>query len=108
MIQVTDRIALDEAEITEQFVRSSGPGGQHVNKTSTAVELRFDVRNSPSLPEPVKQRLATLAGRRMNFAPEYECCRRLALENGVALKDVMAAASRAYLELPPEAPKARP
>jgi hypothetical protein len=53
-------------------------------------------------------KVASLAGRRMNFAPEYECCRRLALENGVALKDVMAAASRAYLELPPEAPKARP
>lgn len=53
-------------------------------------------------------KVASLAGRRVNFAPEYECCRRLALEKGVALKDVMAAASRAYLELPPEAPKARP
>lgn len=65
MIPITDKIALDESEIIEQFVRSSGPGGQHVNKTSTAVELRFDVRSSSSLPDAVKQRLASLAGRRM-------------------------------------------
>jgi ribosome-associated protein len=65
MIQVTETIAIDESEITERFVRSAGPGGQHVNKTSTAVELRFDVHNSQSLQEPVKQRLAVLAGRRL-------------------------------------------
>jgi uncharacterized protein (TIGR00299 family) protein len=53
-------------------------------------------------------KVASLAGRRVNFAPEYECCRRLALEKGAALKDVMAAASRAYLELPPEVPKGKP
>jgi ribosome-associated protein len=65
MIRVTPRIALDESEIEESFVRASGPGGQNVNKLSTAVELRFDVARSPSLPERVKARLATLAGRRL-------------------------------------------
>ena len=65
MIAITDQIALDDDEITEKFVRASGPGGQHVNKTSTAVELRFDVRNSPSLPEEVKVRLERLAGSRL-------------------------------------------
>src|SRR6185503_1565997 len=63
MIQVTHAIALDEREIEERFVRASGPGGQHVNKVSTAVELRFDVRAS-SLPPDVKERLLALAGRR--------------------------------------------
>ena len=65
MIPITDNLALDDDEITEKFVRASGPGGQHVNKTSTAVELRFDVRNSPSLPEEVKARLERLAGSRL-------------------------------------------
>jgi ribosome-associated protein len=66
MIPVTDSIALDEREIEERFVRAAGPGGQNVNKTSSAVELRFDVRNSPSLPDPVKARLERLAGSRLN------------------------------------------
>jgi len=65
MIQVTDAIAIDEREFEERFIRASGPGGQNVNKVSTAVQLRFDARRSPSLPEPVRQRLTTLAGRRM-------------------------------------------
>lgn len=65
MIQVTRRIAIDEREIEESFVRASGPGGQNVNKLSTAVELRFDVRRSPSLPDAVRARLETLAGRRL-------------------------------------------
>jgi ribosome-associated protein len=65
MIQVTAHIALDEREIEESFVRSSGPGGQNVNKLSTAVQLRFDVRHSPSLPGDVRARLERLAGSRL-------------------------------------------
>jgi ribosome-associated protein len=65
MIRITDTIAIDESEIEESFVRSSGPGGQNVNKLSTAVQLRFDVRHSPSLPNDVALRLMKLAGRRV-------------------------------------------
>jgi ribosome-associated protein len=65
MIRITDSISIDESEIEESFVRSSGPGGQNVNKLSTAVQLRFDVRRSPSLPNDVAVRLMRLAGRRM-------------------------------------------
>ena len=65
MIRVTDTITLDEKEISEEFVRSSGPGGQNVNKVSTAVELRFSVASSPSLPEEVRVRLIKLAGKRV-------------------------------------------
>ena len=65
MIQVTRSIAIDESEIQEEFIRSSGPGGQNVNKVATAVQLRFDVVNSPSLPNDVRQRLISLARRRI-------------------------------------------
>ncbi len=65
MIRIDDRIALDDSEIEETFVRASGPGGQNVNKVSSAVRLRFDVRHSPNLPRDVKARLERLAGNRM-------------------------------------------
>ncbi len=65
MIRVTAQIGLDEREIEEHFVRASGPGGQNVNKLSTAVQLRFDVRGSPSLPSDVRARLERLAGSRL-------------------------------------------
>ncbi|HEY7245114.1 MAG TPA: alternative ribosome rescue aminoacyl-tRNA hydrolase ArfB [Xanthobacteraceae bacterium] len=65
MIRITDRISIDEREVQERFIRASGPGGQNVNKLATAVQLRFDVRRSASLPEDVRARLERLAGRRM-------------------------------------------
>ncbi len=66
LIPVTRAIAIDEREIGESFTRASGPGGQHVNTTDSAVLLRFDVAHSPSLPEAVKIRLAVLAGTRLS------------------------------------------
>lgn len=65
MIRVTPRIFLDETELVEEFMRASGPGGQNVNKVETAVRLRFDARNSPNLPDPVRARLMRLAGNRL-------------------------------------------
>jgi len=65
MIQVTDTIAIEEQELHEEFVRASGPGGQNVNKVSSAVQLRFDVTRSPSLPDDVRERLIRLGGKRV-------------------------------------------
>jgi ribosome-associated protein len=65
MLEVTPGLVIDESELDERFVRASGPGGQNVNKVATAVELRFDVANSPKLPPDVRERLRVLAGSRM-------------------------------------------
>ncbi|WP_309091488.1 alternative ribosome rescue aminoacyl-tRNA hydrolase ArfB [Phenylobacterium sp.] len=65
MIEVTPAIQIPDDEVQLRAVRASGPGGQHVNKVSTAIELRFDVRASPSLPEPVRARLYRLSGSRL-------------------------------------------
>jgi ribosome-associated protein len=68
MIRITDAIAIGEDELEERFIRASGPGGQNVNKLSSAVQLRFDVRHSPSLPADVRERLERLAGNRLTRA----------------------------------------
>jgi ribosome-associated protein len=65
MLQITDHIAIDESELQLDFVRASGPGGQNVNKVSSAVQLRYDVLRSPALPEAVRERLVKIAGSRM-------------------------------------------
>src|SRR5512139_1088618 len=65
MIRITETIAIDEGEIEETFIRASGPGGQNVNKLATAVQLRFDVLHSPSLPDDVRTRAMRLAGRKL-------------------------------------------
>jgi ribosome-associated protein len=64
-LRVTPQISIEEGELEESFIQASGPGGQNVNKVATAVQLRFDVARSPSLPEDVRQRLTALAGRRL-------------------------------------------
>ena len=67
MIHVTEDFAIDESELEVKFVRSGGPGGQHVNKVATAVQLRFDAGGSPSLPEDVRRRVVELAGNRISY-----------------------------------------
>jgi len=66
VIRITDRISIDESEIAFEFVRSSGPGGQNVNKVATAAQLRFDIRASATLPHDVKERLVALGGKRVS------------------------------------------
>lgn len=66
MIRINDRISIREEELAERFIRAAGPGGQNVNKLATAVQLRFDLRRSPSLPDDVRARLERLAGKRLS------------------------------------------
>ena len=66
MIPISDTLALDEGELSESFIRASGPGGQNVNKVASAVQLRFDVRQSRSLPAAVRERLERLGGQRVS------------------------------------------
>ncbi len=66
MIQIAPHIVIDESELEFAFIRASGPGGQNVNKVATAAQLRFDVDNSPSLPDAVKKRLRKIAGKRLS------------------------------------------
>lgn len=65
LIQITRTVAINPSELEESFVRGSGPGGQNVNKVASAVQLRFDLINSPNIPEPMKRRVAALAGSRL-------------------------------------------
>jgi ribosome-associated protein len=67
MILITNRITINENEIKEEFIQASGPGGQNVNKVASAVQLRFNVINSPSLPEDIRERLITMAGKRISY-----------------------------------------
>lgn len=70
MLLVGQNIQIPEQELEERFIRSPGPGGQHVNKSDTAVQLRFDAAHSPSLPEPVRRRLLSIAGHRLAASGE--------------------------------------
>jgi ribosome-associated protein len=108
MIAITETLALDEAEISESFIRASGPGGQNVNKVASAVQLRFDVRRSRSLPEAVRQRVERLGGRRVSqdgvlviTAQRYRSQER---NRGDALGRLVALIRRAATPPPPRRP----
>ena len=110
-LRIDDRVALDDWEMTEQFVRSSGPGGQNVNKVNSAVELRFEAARSPNLSGPQKARLRRLAGRRWTqdgavviFAQEE----RSQARNRDVARDRLADLVRAALHPPKPRRKTRP
>jgi len=107
-MRITPRIAIDEAELRERFVLAAGPGGQNVNKVATAVQLRFDVARSPSLPEPVRQRLLALAGKRLTkdgvlvlMARRHRSQERNRIEARARLAELIRAAAEAPAERRP-------
>lgn len=108
MLKITDAIALEDWEITEQFVQSGGPGGQNVNKVATAVELRFEAERSPNLPVALKTRLRRLAGRRwtkdgavvLHVSDTRSQARNRALARERLAELIIAAASRPKRRIP--------
>jgi len=111
VLKITETIAISDWELSEQFVRASGPGGQNVNKVSTAVELRFAAAHSPNLPQSVKARLRRLAGRRWTrdgaVVLQVDETRSQARNREIA-RDRLAALIRAALERPKHRIATRP